>query len=988
MTAQPFHLAFFRSMFDNKVDVQETYAWDDLVQLFSEHRRTDQKNDLGFIIGTFKPVGEARQAKKPGQDDPTVTLPGTVGRYAENIIAMDALCVDYDGGASIEDVRAQLAGITHLGYTSYNHLKDGKTQKFRVVIPFSTPCPIAEWDARSKGFLALFPGADPVTFSTARIFYAPSTPAREKRPTLTWSNAGEAFDWTEVEPEKAHAPSPRVVSVGPRVTNELPWIRTKKYGNTQANDLFDLMNEGYQHRLSCYRIDDAADSKAGCFVVKTADGLRYHDNNGDRRFIRVLRSVVEKPTEEPTAKLTFKSGKNVPSSAIDQLRAKNLVKYEEVRKHHTHRTLVFETEHDRPLLTELSERYLPDDVLWLAPERGVLAIRSPKGSGKTERLADLVAQNKRHQRSTLLIGHRVHLLRNLTERTKLDNYQDLEEGFLTAYSAVCLNSLASRSYGPSYDTVIIDESEQVLQTLIGDHLKGIRNEVFIAFHEHIKNARLVVVLDADLSPLTLEVLRLLRAEHPDERAVGVINTYPIGANRTTRHYMDRYHLLHDAIEAALDGEKVYYATNSINRATTVARIMETLGKEVLLVTSETGEKEHVRAFIEHPAAEAIKYDVLVTSPTLSTGVSIDAYKGKHHFTRVYGEFGLNPGTFLDADQALSRVRDETIPHNVWIQANTGDVSARSEAEFYEEYCAKHRLSLLAIDGVAPPLSAGQRTWAYLCAAVEARVAEWSIYKPQQFRKLRSDAGWTIESVVLNKTKKEEGHGVYVEHDQLTDGHAQNVVAARQIDGDEYETLLKRKQRNQAEHLSMERYRYELELKKIAEPFTLENVQKAIQQNLFSSLRWAREHVLHDDNQRRTNDRIERQSNPITFTDPKHRTKIHELLEKLTTPGKINYAHLQRQTLQGTVEVTEAMLESVAQAFAANERECRLFFKSRIKDPLNRENYAKVWNNTLGKLSLPLKVLRVQKNGVRVRRYFIDAEKTDLSLRIIGSGRKY
>jgi hypothetical protein len=199
-TAATYHLSFFKSMFDNRVDTGENYTWSELVELFSEHRRTDTKNDLGFIIGTFKPVGEGREAKAPG-DNPNLTIPNTVGRYGENMVEMHALCIDYDGGAGIQEVREQLAAFTHLGYTSYNHLKDGETEKFRVVIPFTTPCPAAEWKKRHKNFLPLFPGADASTFMLARIFYAPSIPASEDRVASTWSNDGEAFDWAEIAVE-------------------------------------------------------------------------------------------------------------------------------------------------------------------------------------------------------------------------------------------------------------------------------------------------------------------------------------------------------------------------------------------------------------------------------------------------------------------------------------------------------------------------------------------------------------------------------------------------------------------------------------------------------------------------------------------------------------------------------------------------------------------------------------------------------------------
>jgi hypothetical protein len=55
------------------------------------------------------------------------------------------------------------------------------------------------------------------------------------------------------------------------------------------------------------------------------------------------------------------------------------------------------------------------------------------------------------------------------------------------------------------------------------------------------------------------------------------------------------------------------------------------------------------------------YDVIIASPTIGTGVSIDL---RHHFTAVFGIF-KGAIAVNDALQALARVRDETVPWFVW-----------------------------------------------------------------------------------------------------------------------------------------------------------------------------------------------------------------------------------------------------------------------------------------------------------------------------------
>src|ERR1700690_3260146 len=108
------------------------------------------------------------------------------------------------------------------------------------------------------------------------------------------------------------------------------------------------------------------------------------------------------------------------------------------------------------------------------------------------------------------------------------------------------------------------------------------------------------------------------------------------------------HLLADALSAAEQGHKVFITCNSRKFATEVDTIVKTMGKTSLLVTAHTNEMPDTTAFILEPEEQSKLYDVVVSSPTLSTGVSIEG----GHFTKVFGFFQIRPGTYQDIDQAL------------------------------------------------------------------------------------------------------------------------------------------------------------------------------------------------------------------------------------------------------------------------------------------------------------------------------------------------
>lgn len=187
----------FTSGFDNIVGKERAMGldWDNLVELLSEHRITEHKNEWGAVFGRFVDVERAAPAVlKRGTVD-EVILHNTVGRLSENLLEVHAICLDYDSGSTISGVREQLQGIAHLGYTSFSHLKDGATEKFRIIIPLADPCPKHEWLLRRDDLVALFPGVDASCVACARIFYLPACPQERKCLAQTWSESGEPIDW-------------------------------------------------------------------------------------------------------------------------------------------------------------------------------------------------------------------------------------------------------------------------------------------------------------------------------------------------------------------------------------------------------------------------------------------------------------------------------------------------------------------------------------------------------------------------------------------------------------------------------------------------------------------------------------------------------------------------------------------------------------------------------------------------------------------------
>jgi hypothetical protein len=81
---------------------------------------------------------------------------------------------------------------------------------------------------------------------------------------------------------------------------------------------------------------------------------------------------------------------------------------------------------------------------------------------------------------------------------------------------------------------------------------------------------------------------------------------------------------------------------------------------ILLINSETSSGTDEANFIRDPNTYAHLYDVVIATPSLTTGVSIEVA----HFDKVYGIFYGTAYDDADAAQALARVRSN-IPRLVW-----------------------------------------------------------------------------------------------------------------------------------------------------------------------------------------------------------------------------------------------------------------------------------------------------------------------------------
>lgn len=328
------------------------------------------------------------------------------------------------------------------------------------------------------------------------------------------------------------------------------------------------------------------------------------------------------------------------------------------------------------------------------PESGIIALASPKGTGKTKFIKSVVEESDK----VLSATHRIALGRNLCSRLELHWRGDLDKvggQFITgdAYTlrvGFCVDSLLS------IDPVkfegcdlVLDEVVQVVRHLITSSTcskEGKRPALLSRFQELLRSARRVICADADLDNATLHYLQGLRGS--DEPVHLIKNEfqsegYPCTFIESPDRSSITAHLL-QAVRELPRGKAIFVATDSraYSKVTASVILKELPEVRVLVINSETSGGDLEKAFMQSPdrSLEAGEYDVIICSPSMATGVSIEA---SGIVDAVYGVFMGVSSTDADMAQSLSRIR-EPVGRVVWCSRAGSNFSRVSRSPNYLE----------------------------------------------------------------------------------------------------------------------------------------------------------------------------------------------------------------------------------------------------------------------------------------------------------------
>ena len=574
-------------------------------------------------------------------------------RCAENFLCTEVLSVDVDGTRRIDEIMNEPLVQDHLTifYTTVNHTPSD--HRFRLI--FALPRPIfatKELVAASRS-LALRLSGDRSATDAARLFYGsrgsnPQVFDRALPDSVLQELIEQGLDAEQGELNRG---------AGGLTTVSRRQIAPDQLITTAAGAVvrFDTLGNGVS--VCCPFHHDIHPS---AFTTRSRSGIpALHCSTCGQTFFlsgsaAPVHDFFDFDTAVAEAHKYFEQHRDMGGfqPALDSI------------GYHAHQGLL----RSRVYLT--SERFVEP----LRTKDGLFFYKSPKGTGKTEMVKRLTGPGK----SVLLIGHRISLIRQSCARLGLDCYLDFIGSLQRDRLGICLDSLGRLVYSESLSrskalhTIVLDEAEQLIAHFLSDTMKSeTRDRNFKIFKALLQRAKRIIVLDADISWPSFETLTKLAHTEGKDRPIHIVLNEHRAAG-TVKLFRSSNHLRVELMATIADGKRIFVTSNSKARIDAIhATVADNFGGEFpsIKITSETSRSPEAEAFVLNPSERALEYRVILTTPSIGTGVDVSFPKKASLIDEVFGFFEAGITTHFDVDQQLGRVRDPSAV-KVWVSPQT------------------------------------------------------------------------------------------------------------------------------------------------------------------------------------------------------------------------------------------------------------------------------------------------------------------------------
>lgn len=436
----------------------------------------------------------------------------------------------------------------------------------------------------------------------------------------------------------------------------------------------------------------------------------------------------------------------------------------------------------------------PDDY------RGVIIVKAPMAAGKTQKIGAPFAMWAKQQAGRFVATcHRRSLVSEMAVRLGVTHYSDVtaENAFGCTALATCLPSITKAAHASIYaecNWLFIDEVAQVLRFLEARDVcsteDGTNADVYKQLKKIIAQARCVIVADAGCDARTLrfleecrpkEAFRVIDMQAP---AQGLSISAAVGAKAQASAFGEM-------LARCAEGERIWIGCESEKRVAVVARWLRNAGINTLALTGENKGDDEQKEFWDNPEAESLKYQAVVHSPVISSGLSIEHRNHGEHFNHGFFIGGGLAVTPADAAQMMRRVRYLKTWTLVMLHNNAAGISdADSLLDGMEDAAV--------VEGHNPHATSFDE----LCAQIKADDAGSRADFCAGLWWILESAGFGVERGYVD----DEEDSTKAVRDEVNIERAEAVIAATAIDDDTANKLRNNEGRTQAQSYELEQWR--------------------------------------------------------------------------------------------------------------------------------------------------------------------------------------
>lgn len=344
---------------------------------------------------------------------------------------------------------------------------------------------------------------------------------------------------------------------------------------------------------------------------------------------------------------------------------------------------------------------LVDAIPAISPEtfrgEGVTIIRMTTGSGKTERALKPFCDAIAGHGSVGIAAPLVAITHDVSRRCDAEHYSAIQSGEMALGCdriVTTLQSLDKAALQPAFGQMSywgFDEATQSIEGLASDKLNNGGISTVGDYHATchvIQNATHLLLLDAGMNDATIEwIERLRRTAETGERFTIYDGSYQ-KRDLTARYTHSRYAVpcaIAKAINIIREGGRPIIACEAKDDAATAQSMIAQAvpNAKILTITSDLKGRDQ-KDFLANADVESLKYDCVIHSPTMTSGVSIEHRDG-HHFTHgivIGGGFSIAPARMFQMMRRVRYLKEWSIffkPNPVGIDLTEDDTTAKLAA---------------------------------------------------------------------------------------------------------------------------------------------------------------------------------------------------------------------------------------------------------------------------------------------------------------------